>query len=283
MLAELDHVKKQYGDFKLDCSIEIPEDRVTGLIGANGAGKSTTFKAILGLVKPDSGKIKVLGKNIGELGEKEKQQIGTVLSDSFFSGYLTVKQITGFLGDLYPDFEKQEFQDRCSRFQIPMDKKIKDFSTGMRAKLKVLTAMSYGARFLILDEPTAGLDVMARESVLDLLREYMEVPGRGILISSHISSDLEQFCDEIYMIHQGKIILREETDVILENYGVLKVDDHTFQELDKTHILKVKKDAFGCSCLTDQRRFYQENYPSLAVEKGSVDEVLTMMAKGETL
>lgn len=151
MLAELDHVKKQYGDFKLDCSIEIPEDCVTGLIGANGAGKSTTFKAILGLVKPDSGKIKVLGKDIGELGEKEKQQIGTVLSDSFFSGYLTVKQITGFLGDLYPDFEKQEFQDRCSRFQIPMDKKIKDFSTGMKAKLKVLTAMSYGARFLILD------------------------------------------------------------------------------------------------------------------------------------
>lgn len=164
-----------------------------------------------------------------------------------------------------------------------MDKKIKDFSTGMKAKLKVLTAMSYGARFLILDEPTAGLDVMARESVLDLLREYMEIPGRGILISSHISSDLEQFCDEIYMIHQGKIILREETDVILENYGVLKMDSHDFQKLDKTYILKVKKEAFGFSCLTDRRQFYQENYPSLAVEKGSVDEALTMMAKGETL
>lgn len=283
MLAELDHVKKQYGDFKLDCTIEIPEDCVTGLIGANGAGKSTTFKTILGLLKPDSGKIKIFGKNSDELGEKEKRQIGTVLSDSFFSGYLTVKQIAGFMGDFYPDFRKQEFQDRCGRFQIPMDKKIKDFSTGMKAKLKVLTAMSYGARFLILDEPTAGLDVMARESVLDLLREYMEVPGRGILISSHISSDLEQFCDEIYMIHQGKIILREETDVILENYGVLKMDAHAFQELDKTYILKVKKEAFGYSCLTDRRQFYQENYPSLAVEKGSVDEVLTMMAKGETL
>lgn len=283
MLAELHHVKKQYGDFSLDCTMEIPENFVTGLIGANGAGKSTTFKTILGLVKPDSGKIRLLGKDMEDIQAKDRQEIGTVLSDSFFSGYLSVKQIMGFMGDLYPGFQKQEFEKRCAHFQIPMNKKLKEFSTGMKAKLKVLTAISYGARLLILDEPTSGLDVMAREAVLDLLREYMEVPGRGILISSHISSDLEQFCDEIYMIHQGKIILQEETDAILGNYGVIKADARAFADMDKHHILRMKKESFGYSCLTDHRQFYQENYPSLAVEKGSVDEILMMMAKGETL
>lgn len=283
MLARLDHVKKQYRDFTLDCSMEIPEDCVTGLIGANGAGKSTTFKTILGLVKPDSGRIQIFGRDSEELDTEDRREIGTVLSDSFFSGYLTARQIADFIGEFYPGFQKQAFEKQCTRFQVPMDKKVREFSTGMKAKLKVLTAMSYGARFLILDEPTVGLDVMARESVLDLFREYMEVPGRGILISSHISSDLEQFCDEIYMIHDGKIILQEETDAILGNYGVIKAEASGFASLDKRHILRIRKESFGYSCLTDQRQFYQENYPELTVEKGTVDEVLTMMAKGEAL
>ena len=124
---------------------------------------------------------------------------------------------------------------------------------------------------------------MSRETILDLLREYMEVPGRGILISSHISSDLEQFCDEIYMIHQGKIVMKEETDRILGNYGVLKTDERTFSSLDKRYLLRIRKEAFGYSCLTDQRQFYQENYPDITVERGTVDQVLTMMTRGEAL
>lgn len=189
----------------------------------------------------------------------------------------------GFVGDFYPDFQKQEFQQQCRRFQLPVDKMLKEFSTGMKAKLKILFAINLKAKFLILDEPTAGLDVMSRETILDLLREYMEVPGRGVLISSHISSDLEQFCDEIYMIHQGKIVMREETDRILSNYGVLKMDDRAFASLDKKYLLRIRKETFGYSCLTDQRMFYQENYPDLTVEKGTVDDVLTMMTKGEAL
>ena len=252
MLAELDQVKKQYKDFTLDCSMKIQEDCVTGLIGANGAGKSTTFKMLLGLVRPDSGE-------------------------------MTVAQLMSFMGDFYPGFQKKEFEKQCLRFQLPVDKKLKEFSTGMKAKLKILFAISVNARFLILDEPTAGLDVMSRETILDLLREYMEVPGRGILISSHISSDLEQFCDEIYMIHQGKIVMKEETDRILGNYGVLKLDDRSFASLDKKYLLRIRKEAFGYSCLTDQRQFYQENYPDLTVERGTVDQVLTMMTKGEAL
>ena len=267
MLAELDQVKKQYKDFTLDCSMKIQEDCVTGLIGANGAGKSTTFKMLLGLVRPDSGEIRIFGKNRKDLSENDR----------------TVAQMMSFIGDFYPEFQKKEFAQQCLRFQLPVDKKLKEFSTGMKAKLKILFAISVNARFLILDEPTAGLDVMSRETILDLLREYMEVPGRGILISSHISSDLEQFCDEIYMIHQGKIVMKEETDRILGNYGVLKLDDRSFASLDKKYLLRIRKEAFGYSCLTDQRQFYQENYPDLTVERGTVDQVLTMMTKGEAL
>lgn len=281
MLAELNQVKKQYKDFSLDCSINILEDHVTGLIGANGAGKSTTFKAILGLIHLDGGDIRIFGKSPEELSVKEKEDIGAVLSEGGFSEYLTVKQVEGVMESLYSGFRREAFERQCVRFKIPRDKKIKEFSSGMKAKLKILLALSHEARFLILDEPTAGLDVTAREDILDLLREYMETPGRGVLVSSHISADLEQFCDDIYMIDQGKIILHEETDIILEDYGLLKVSPADYGKLDRSGLLRIKKESFGYSCLTDQRRFYVENYPSLTVEKGSVDEVISMMVRGE--
>ena len=143
--------------------------------------------------------------------------------------------------------------------------------------------MSIDARLLVLDEPTAGLDVIARDSILELLREYMETEGRSILISSHISSDLESLCDDIYMINKGRIVLHENTDVLLDEYGLIKADEKQYELLDKQHILKVKKEQYGYSCLTDERAFYAENYPQLAIERGSVDKVITMMIKGEVL
>ena len=277
MLAELDQVKKQYKDFTLDCSMKIQEDCVTGLIGANGAGKSTTFKMLLGLVRPDSGEIRIFGKNRKDLSENDRREIGTVLSDSFFSGYLTVAQLMSFMGDFYPGFQKKEFEKQCLRFQLPVDKKLKEFSTGMKAKLKILFAISVNARFLILDEPTAGLDVMSRETILDLLREYMEVPGRGILISSHISSDLESLCDDFYMIHAGKIILHEDTDVLLSDYAVLKVSEEEYEKLDQQYLIKIRKEAYGYRCLTNQKQFYMENYPDVVIENGKIDDLVVMM------
>lgn len=134
-----------------------------------------------------------------------------------------------------------------------------------------------------IDEPTAGLDVIARDSILELLREYMETEGRSILISSHISSDLESLCDDIYMINEGRIVLHENTDVLLDEYGLIKADEKQYELLDKQYILKVKKEQYGYSCLTDERAFYAENYPQLAIERGSVDKVITMMIKGEVL
>lgn len=283
MLIQLKDVQKHYDRFDLNCSLQVEEGCITGLIGQNGAGKTTTFKAMLGLISIDEGDARVLGKRPDELTGREKQDIGVVLSNSGFNDYFMIKDVVKIMGQFYERFHKEEFIERCQKFHLPMDKKLKDFSTGMKAKLKVLTAISYGAKLLILDEPTAGLDVVARDAVLSLLREYMETEGRGILISSHISTDLEGICDDVYMIHKGEVVLHEETDVLLSCYGLLKVDEKQFQNLDKRYILKSRKEYFGYSCLTDQRQFYEENYPDIVIERGNIDEVITLTIKGDAL
>lgn len=281
MLLELEHVKKNYKNFSLDCSLRVEEGCVTGLIGANGAGKSTTFKAILNLVRTESGSIRIFGKDHTCLDAADKEKIGVVLSDSTFSGYLNVNQIIKIMADLYHKFDKALFLEWCRKYSIPLDKKIKEFSTGMKAKLKVLLAMSYSPQLLILDEPTSGLDVVARDEILDLFRDFMEDDSHAILISSHISSDLEGLCDDIYMIQNGEVIMHEETDVLLDSYGILKVEEISYKSLDKRYILRIKKEAFGYSCLTNEKAYYMENYPGLTVEKGSLDEIITMVVKGE--
>ena len=134
-----------------------------------------------------------------------------------------------------------------------------------------------------MDEPTAGLDVVAREQILNMLREYMETPGRSILISSHISSDLEGFCDDLYMIDNGKVVLHEEIDTLLGQYGLLKISSEQYDTLDKNYLLRKKRESWGYACLTNQKQFYLENYPSYTMEKGSIDEVITMMIKGEKI
>lgn len=281
-MLSINHLRKNYETFSLDCSLELPQGRITGLIGQNGAGKSTTFKAILGLITPDGGEIRIFGKPLEDFTVKDKQQLGVVLSDSGFSGYLTVNDILPVLGSMYKSFDRTFFLQQLEKFQLPRNKKIKEFSTGMKAKLKILAAVSHDARLLILDEPTAGLDVIARDELLEILREFMEQKEeRSILISSHISDDLETLCDDLYMIHDGKIILHEDTDLLLSTYGVLKMDETQFQRIDRQYLLRWKRESYGYSCLTDQKQYYMENYPDIAVEKGSIDNVITMMIKGE--
>ncbi len=281
MMLRLNKVRKEYKGFQLDCTLEVQEGCVTGLIGKNGAGKSTTFKAILGLLKTDGGSIEILGKPLHEIGNQDKEDMGVVMSDAGFSGYLMIQDLIPVLKNMYQNFQEEEFRRKCKKFQLPMNKKIKEFSTGMKRKLQVLAALSHEARLLLLDEPTAGLDIIARDELLDMLRTYMEKEGRAILVSSHISSDLEGLCDDIYMIDDGKIILYEETDVLLDCYGILKATPEQFGRIEREHILRYKKEGFGYSCLTDQRQFYQENYPDIAVEKGNIDELIMMMIRGE--
>ena len=281
-MLKMEHVRKNYKNFSLDCSLEIRPGCITGLIGQNGAGKSTTFKSILGLITMDGGSIQIFGKDIQDFNVRDKQDFGVVLSDSGLSGYLTIDDVIPVLDALYDKFDKSFFEEQVEQFQLPRNKKIKEFSTGMKAKLKVLVAISHNARLLILDEPTAGLDVVARDEILEMLREFMEKDEeRSILISSHISSDLETLCDELYMIHDGKIILHEDTDLLLSDYAVLKVDAEQYRELDKSYILRFKEKSYGYECLTNQKQYYLENYPQIAIEKGTIDEVIAMMIRGK--
>lgn len=281
-MLKIKGVKKSYGDFHLDCSMQVESGRITGLVGENGAGKSTLFKAVLGLISYDGGQIQILGKTPDMLSGEDKEQLGIVLSGAGFSSYLKGKDVVQILANLYPKFDKEYFIRQCNQYRIPLEKSLNDYSTGMKAKLNLLIAMTHGAECLILDEPTNGLDVGAREIMLDQLREYMEEdPKRSILISSHISSDLEHLCDDIYVIHKGKIVLHEEMDVLLEEYGILKVSEKQYETLDQTYILGKKKENFGWMCLTREKQYYRENYPEIVVENGTLDQVILVLTGGE--
>ncbi len=283
-MLQIQGLKKEYPGFSLDVSMEVKPGRITGLIGQNGAGKSTVFKSILQLIHIDGGSISLLGRDALQMKAGDRQLIGTVLADAGFSGFITADDVRRILRAIYPRFDEKLFCDKCRTFNLDTKKKIKDLSTGMRARLKVIAAMSHDARFLLMDEPTAGLDVVARDEVLSMIRDYLEEDeDRAVLISSHISSDLERLCDDFYMIHNGKIILHEETDRLLAEYGIIKVTEEEYQKLDKSYILKKQKEAFGCSCLTDQMAFYRENYPGLVIEKSGLDELIMLMVRGENL
>ena len=261
--------------------MEVKKRMITGFVGPNGSGKSTTLKAVLGLISIDEGEIQVFGKNVKDIKPEDKEKIGVVLSDSGFSRYLTVKDIKDILKNTYTAFDEQLFTKYIEKYQLQADKKLEQFSLGMKAKLKLITAISHKAKLLILDEPTAGLDVMARNEMLDMLRDYMEEDEeRSIIISSHISTDLETLCDDIYMINEGNIILHEETDNLLSDYAILNVDEAQLKILDPQYLIRIKKESYGYACLTDQKQFYLENYPKIVIEKGTIDQIITMMIQG---
>ena len=275
-MIEISNIKKNYQNFRLECSLNIAPGRITGIIGANGAGKSTLFKAILGLINLDEGQIKIFGKDSRKLDVHDKEKLGVVLAESGFSEYLKVKALVPILKNMYPDFDKDMFLNKCNNFNIPLNKMIKDLSTGTKAKLKVIVAISHNAEILILDEPTAGLDVITRNEVLDIIRTYMEEEMRTVIISSHISSDLENLCDDIYMINDGKIIL----------YGVIKANEEQYKNLKsdtnyKNIILCCEKEKYGYKCITNDRKYIVDNYPEIVIEKGNIDELIMVLAKGE--
>ena len=287
-MIEISNIKKNYQNFRLECSLNIAPGRITGIIGANGAGKSTLFKAILGLINLDEGQIKIFGKDSRKLDGHDKEKLGVVLAESGFSEYLKVKALVPILKNMYPDFDKDMFLNKCNNFNIPLNKMIKDLSTGTKAKLKVIVAISHNAEILILDEPTAGLDVITRNEVLDIIRTYMEEEMRTVIISSHISSDLENLCDDIYMINDGKIILHEDMYKLLDLYGVIKANEEQYENLKsdtnyKNIILCCEKEKYGYKCITNDRKYIVDNYPEIVIEKGNIDELIMVLVKGEKI
>ena len=284
-ILTIENISKYYGNKSnltkaiSNISMNVDKGEFIAIMGASGSGKTTLFKAILNLIHIDSGDIILLDKDYKEV---DKNKIGCTLANISLCEYLKLKDLIDVLKNTYKDFDVDSFLQKCNQYQFPLDKKINEFSTGMKAKLNVLIALSHHATFLILDEPTNGLDVLAREEIIDLIREFMEEDeNRSVLISSHISSDLEGLCDDIYIIDDGKFIFHETTDCLLDQYGLLKLTEEQFNQVDPNYFIKTRKENYGYAVLTNQKQFYQENYPEIIIEKNNFDTLFSMMLRGE--
>lgn len=281
-MLKIENIKKSYKGFQLDLSMEIENGSIVGLVGANGAGKSTLFKTILGIVHKESGKIYLNDKDITNLRTKDKELISVSMAEGFFPEAFNAKDIKATLKAMYKSFKSDWFDEKCRDFGLDMSKRMSDYSTGMKAKMKVIAALSHDSKLLILDEPTQGLDVVTREEISEMIRGYIdEDEERMVIISSHISSDIEKICDRIYMIDKGKEIINADTDVLISEYAIIRASEEEYKELDKNYILATKKDKYSYNCLTDKKNFYLENYPKLIIEKTTLDEMLIMMIKGD--
>ena len=274
----MEHASVKYDRFNLDVSLTVEPGMITGLIGRNGSGKTTTFKAIVDVVRA-GGKTEIFGKDNRRLTEDERSMIGIAYTDIFFSGEYKVSAVRRILKSAYKNFNAAEYDRLIKRFDSPQGGKIRNLSTGELAKLRFVSAMSHDAKLVILDEPTSGLDVVARDGILDELRNYMENhEDSAIILSSNITQDLEGLTDDVYMIDNGKIVLHENTDTITDDYGLVKCTEEQFEKLDKEYVKGVKKAPYGRDVLVSQKRYYLENYPALAVEDGTLDQCLIVLA-----
>lgn len=237
MKIALDHVTKHYPDFDLDVTMEVPDDTITALIGTNGSGKTTTFRLMLGLARPAGGEGIILGDPIRRVWVNAKSRTGVTFGDSTFVPTFTLNDEIAERKRFYTTFDEQWCRAQLQRFTLPLNQQIQEFSAGMLAECKTIMAMAHHPEPLILDEPTAGLDVIARNEVLDLLREYMEIPGRSMLISSHVATDLENLCDDLYLIDRGRIRMHETIDALHDEYAVLTLTDDQMSAADPRYIL----------------------------------------------
>ncbi|WP_297567458.1 ABC transporter ATP-binding protein [uncultured Faecalibaculum sp.] len=273
-------LQKQFPGFELNVSLRVPADTIVGLVGLNGSGKTTLFRLLTGLIRADGGSAQVLEAEIDGLPVSRKEEIGVVMADAGFPGMFTVKEVRKCLGAFYEAFDPGFFDELVKRFGIPAGKKLDSFSTGMKARMKLIAAISHHPRLLLLDEPTSGLDVSARNEILDILREYMETPGRAIMISSHIASDLEHLCDSFSLISRGQIVLEKDMDALRDEFGVLHIPASRVQDVNLEGVLcrRLEKDG-SLSVLVSDRQYYADNYPWLVQERGSLDEALLMFQR----
>ena len=280
-MIEIESFVKEYGDFRLDISMNVPDRKVVGIIGKNGCGKSTTIKAILGLVKPSSGSVRVFGREAAELTPRDKEKIGVTLSDSTFSDQLDIHDIRAILRAMYRDFDASFFDEMCDRFALPTSKPLKDFSTGMKAKTGLLSAITHKASLLILDEPTSGLDVEARTEIVTFLKDYVGTHDCSILITSHISTDLEGLCDEFYLFSAGRILLHETDENIGTRYGIVQIPFELFDSVDRKYVSGCRKETFGYVCITNDREHFEKEHPEIKVKPATIDDFILLFGGDE--
>ncbi|HJC09606.1 MAG TPA: ABC transporter ATP-binding protein [Candidatus Blautia merdigallinarum] len=279
---EIHELTKKYEDFTLDhISFQVPSGSIVGLIGENGAGKTSTINAVLGLIKKDSGEIEILGENADNLSSPVKEEIGVVFDGSNFSEELTPVKLNKVLREVYSSWDQALFSKLLDQMEVPLSKKIKTFSKGMKMKLSIAVALAHHPKLLILDEATSGLDPVMRDDILDIFLDFVQDEEHSILVSSHITSDLEKVADYIVFIHKGKIIFSKSKDELLENYGIIKCGREQFEALDEEDQITYRRLDYEWQVLTADRNRAQKKYPKALVIPATIDEIMLLYVKGE--
>ena len=271
---------KTYPDFVLDqVSFSVPSGSIVGLIGENGAGKSTTINAALGLIQKEAGQVSIFGKE--RLDGDTKEEIGVVFDGSNYPEILSPRKLNGVMKRIYRSWDEAAYFRLLNQFSLPPEKRIKQFSKGMKTKLAISVALSHHSRLLILDEATSGLDPVIRDDILDMLLDFVQEEDHSILVSSHITSDLEKIADYIVFIHEGKVVFSKPKDELVEQYGVLKCGAAQFDALDKADIIVYRKMDYEWQVLVADREKMQKKYPKAMVVPATIDEIMLLYVKGE--
>lgn len=273
---EIKNLTKSYPGFTLDnVNLTLPCGCIMGLIGENGAGKSTTIKLILDIIRRDSGTITILGKDNQDGLRVTKEDLGVVLDEVGFPECLTAKQVNNIMKCTYRNWNEDIYFDYLSKLLIPDDKEFKDFSRGTKMKLGIAVALSHDPKLLILDEATSGLDPVIRDEVIDLFSEFTRDESHAILISSHIVSDLEKICDYIAFLHKGRLLLCEEKDILLEQYGIIHCTAKEMEALKPSSIRGKKESAYGVEAIVER-----DSIPAgMNISPVNIEELFVFMAK----
>ena len=280
----LKNVNKKYekSNFAIkNISFSIPEGSIVGFIGENGAGKSTTMNCILNVIRRDSGTIEIFGREMTDEDIDIRENIGVVYDSNNFPEYLTAKQLADILGRIYSKWDDFCFEQFLRRFGLPESQKIKTYSRGMSMKLAIAVALSHDSKLLILDEATSGLDPIMRDEILDVLLEFVKQENHSILLSSHITSDLEKIADYIVFIHNGEIILNKTKDELIYEYGVIRCSENDFHNILSEDILSSMKKDYQIDVLIKNRKLIEKKYKNLIVDSVSLDEIMLLLVKGE--
>ena len=276
------NICKNYEDFSLDhVSFRVPEGSIVGFIGENGAGKSTTIRAILDLIRLDGGSVEVLGLSREERRDPAwREQIGVVFDVGHIPDLLTAGEMDKVMSGIYRQWDSQTYFGYLKQFKLAKDKKYKDFSRGMKMKLSLAVAMSHGAKLLVLDEPTGGLDTIVRDEILDIFLEYIQEEDHSILISSHIISDLEKVADYIVFIHEGKVCLEEEKDLLLEQYGIVHTSPEQAAILPDDLVVGRRDSRFSCEIMVKDRGEMMRRFPDLTIDPAGIEDIMLYTVKG---
>lgn len=275
---EIKNLTKSFPDFSLDhLSLTLPSGCVMGLIGENGAGKSTTIRLILGMLHQDAGTITILGRDNHENIRLTKEEVGVVLDEVGLPECLNTRQVGKVMAGTFRNWNQQEYDRILEKFNLPQGKPFKTFSRGMKMKLGIAVAMSHGAKLLLMDEPTGGLDPVVRDEVVEMFSDFTRDENHSILISSHIVSDLEKLCDYIAFLHKGKLLLCEEKDQLLAEYGMLHCAAHQLEAIDPDAVIYRKSSPYGVQAIV-KRQAVPDGLPLSPI---SIEELFVFMVKEE--